>query len=106
MMYVLTASVYNSYMLDRHIERFKQKNAQIALEYESNLDDLKYFQSEAYAEKIAKEQLGLVNRDEEVIVLLKNDISSQSEVQKNEMNALLEYRRLKNQQKWWYYFFN
>lgn len=106
MMYILTASIYNSYMLDRHISQFKQKNQEIAKEYQTNLDNLKYFESDAYAEKIAKEQLGMVNRGEEVIILLNENVISKQEQDKIEAEELLDYRRRTNPSKWWYYFFS
>lgn len=105
MIYILTASIYNGYMLDRHIARFKVKNEEIAKEYKNNLDNLKYFESNAYAEKIAKEQLGLVNQGEEVLILLGDNSNSETEQELVENEEITEYRRMKNPQRWWYYFF-
>ncbi|MBU2524895.1 septum formation initiator family protein [Patescibacteria group bacterium] len=105
MIYTLTNSVYTSYLLDRHIDSFKNKNEEITAEYQSNLDDLNYFESDAYAEKIAKEQFGLIRPGEEVIVLLDEEVVSETEVSIKEADSIKKYRRLSTPGKWWYYFF-
>lgn len=106
MTYILTTSIYNSYLLDRHIENFREKNEEIAERYRNNLSDLQYFRSDTYAEKVAKEQFNMVNPGEEVIVLVDQQVNVRAEELVTQEESLKEYRRMSNPQKWWYYFFN
>ena len=69
LLYTLTKSVYQSYQIDLHIQSFKHENDLIAEENKQKEADYSYYSSDAYIEKIAKQNLGLVNPGEEVIVI-------------------------------------
>lgn len=69
MLYALTVEMYQNYQIDRHITAFEAKNDTLKRENAEKIQDLQYFTSEAYIEKIAKQNLGLINPGEEVIVL-------------------------------------
>lgn len=69
LLYSLTKNVYNSYQVDKYIERFENENAQILEENRRKTADYLYYTSEEYIDKIAKQNLGLVNPGEEIIVL-------------------------------------
>lgn len=73
LVYSLTKNVYNGYQVDKYIEEFETKNAQIELENRQKTDDYLYFTSDEYIDKIAKQNLGLVNPGEEILVL-SNDV--------------------------------
>src|SRR3989338_10942700 len=69
MLYNLTVTIYESYQIDRHIKNFETKNTQLQEENLKKLEDYKYYTSEAYIEKIAKQNLNLVKPGEELIII-------------------------------------
>lgn len=80
LLYSLTKNVYNSYRVDRYIEAFRAENVAIEEENRRKTENYLYFTSEEYIDKIAKQNFGLVNPGEEVIILapdiLQDDVSS------------------------------
>lgn len=105
LLYSLTKNVYNSYSVDQYIETFENENAAIEEENRQKTEDYLYFTSEEYIDKIAKQNLGLVNPGEEVIIL-SPDLLEVSEVSSEE--RLGDYAKdagLSNRAKWWQFFF-
>ncbi len=68
LLYALAANVYQGYQIDYHIQNFQEENRKIAELNQKAADDLLYYTSNEYLEKIAKQNLGLVNPGEEVVV--------------------------------------
>lgn len=102
----LTVSVYRGYQIDQVIKQFEQDNNRIADDNRKKSEDYDYFTSSNYIEKIAKQNLGLVNPGEEVIVLpaSSTDQTSTSSAQNRQESA--ELMDLSNDQKWWLFFFD
>ncbi len=101
----LTVSVYRGYQIDRVIADFESENRRIESENRQKSEDYEYFTSSNYIEKIAKQNLGLVNPGEEVIIL-----SNQAPVTDG-LQSLQDERDsnlagLSNGQKWWVFFFD
>lgn len=71
LMYAVTLSVYKNHQIDRHIKLFYEKNAQLEDENLRIQQDIEYVRSTAYIRKIKKQNEGLVNPGEEVIVVPK-----------------------------------
>lgn len=69
LLYSLTKNVYNSYQVDKYIETFESENYQLETENKQKMQDYLYFTSEEYIDKIAKQNLGLINPGEEVIIV-------------------------------------
>ena len=106
LLYTLTKSVYQSYQIDQHIADFKKENDLIAQENKQKESDYSYYSSDAYIEKIAKQNLGLVNPGEQVIIIpitADNSISAPAD-QKQSDTANIQ--ALGNPQKWWKFFFD
>lgn len=108
LLYTLTKSVYQSYQIDQHIESFKMENDLIAQENKQKEADYSYYSSDAYIEKIAKQNLGLVNPGEQVIVIpnsvtAANDLTGGANDTANNASGILS---LPNSQKWWKFFFD
>src|SRR3989338_10453417 len=80
LLYSLTKNVYNSYSVDKYIETFEHENAEIEEENRQKNEDYLYFTSEEYIDKIAKQNLGLVNPGEEVIILSPDVLNSEEVV--------------------------
>ena len=102
----LTVSVYRGYQIDQVIKQFELDNNRLADDNKKKAEDYDYFTSPNYIEKIAKQNLGLVNAGEEVIVLpsTSTDQTKTSKAQDDQENPnLLD---LSNDQKWWLFFFD
>jgi cell division protein DivIC len=69
LLYTLTVSVYKSYQIDLIIKDFESENNRIAEDNKKKTEDFEYYTSTNYIEKIAKQNLGLVNPGEDVIVI-------------------------------------
>jgi cell division protein FtsB len=106
MLYNLTVSIYDNYQIEQHIAEFQEKNEELALENEQKLEDFQYYTSEEYIEKIAKQNLGLINPGEEVIIIPDEDFIILSEDE--DVAALSEQLRESwpMPKKWWKWFFS
>ncbi|MBI5754514.1 septum formation initiator family protein [Candidatus Peregrinibacteria bacterium] len=108
LLYSLTRNIYNSYQVDQVIESFQKENATIEEENRKRIEDYLYFTSEEYIDKIAKQNLGLINKGEEVIVLAP-DSTKPTENGDNAGNdqagVLTKRSRMSNPQQWWDFFF-
>jgi len=105
LIYSLSKNVYNSYKIDKYIETYKQENMLIDSENKNKSEDYLYFTSNEYIDKVAKQNLGLINPGEEVIVLspdllLNDEILSDIE---NSDEVAVELESVPSQ--WWNLFF-
>ncbi len=105
LIYSLTKNVYNSYQIDKYIEAFEKENADIEEENRQKTDDYLYFTSEEYIDKIAKQNLGLVNPGEEVIILSPDVLSEGIVINEEELADYVEYSGMSNAEQWWSFFF-
>jgi len=107
LLYTLTVSVYKSYQIDQHILNFKKENDEIAEQNRQKEADYSYYTSDAYIEKIAKQNLGLRNPGEEILVIGNDEMSG--DVSDDAQNALednVTVKPLSNPQRWWKFFFH
>lgn len=105
LVYSLTKNVYNSYQVDEYIETFKEENARIEAENKQKSEDYLYFTSEEYIDKIAKQNLGLVNPGEEVIILSPEVLDEEINEDVALNDDVARYSGLSNSEKWWQFFF-
>lgn len=107
LLYTLTVSVYKSYQIDQHIKNFEAENARIEEENRRKSEEFEYYSSDAYIEKMAKQNLGLINSGEEVIIIPSADVKSTGlvggETGTDDGNAA---GGKENPQKWWKFFFD
>lgn len=103
--YSLTKNVYNSYKVDQVMESFETENALIEEENRRKIEDYLYFTSEEYIDKIAKQNLGLVNNGEEIIVLSSENSNTLSEENSEEDVGVSKRSRMSNPEQWWNFFF-
>lgn len=104
MLYALTVEIYKNYQIDQHIENFEKENQALELQNVQNVEDLQYYTSDAYIEKMAKQNFGLMNPGEKVIIL------TQGAQQNGQQNTDIsgnpsEIQYLSNPKKWWRFFF-
>ena len=113
LIYSLTKNVYNSYVVYKYIGDFEKENSLLADENRRKTEDYLYFTSEQYIDKIAKQNLGLINPGEEVIIISPESLGYEttagdstginSEDTSVEDAVKLELRS--NPQSWWDFFF-
>lgn len=106
MLYNLTVSFYENYQIEKHIQEFESRNEALRLENAQKLEDFQYYTSEEYIEKIAKQNLGLINPGEKIIVLPDEDLvilmeDAESAILAEELRASWS-----NPKKWWKFFFS
>lgn len=108
LLYSLTKNVYNSYQVDQVIESFQRENALIEEENRKKNEDYLYFTSEEYINKIAKQNLGLIDKGEEVIILTPDvvkQLNSDDESIDDGVGGLSRRKRMSNPEQWWDFFF-
>jgi len=105
LLYSLTKNVYNSYQVDKYIESFESENQLLEQENNQKMQDYLYFTSEEYIDKIAKQNLGLVNPGEEVIVVTPDLPSLTTEDGTENLEDLAKKPEPTNPQKWVEFFF-
>lgn len=106
MLYNLTVSIYENYQIEEHIADFKERNAALQEENQQKMDDLQYYISDEYIDKVAKQNLNLINPGEKVIVIPDEDLIVLS--QDEDTAALSEQIResWSTPKKWWKFFFS
>src|SRR3989338_1637677 len=103
MIYGLTVSIYQSYQIDQHIAGFEEKNEKLREENLKKLEDYKYYTSEAYIDKIAKQNLGLVNPGENVIVLNQGESTGLPQIEEQMIAKQRSMANWSNAKKWWHF---
>lgn len=73
LLYSLTLAFYKSHQIDIYIEDFEKENQRIEEENNNLISEFDYVTSESYIDKILKQNKGLVNPGEEVIIIASND---------------------------------
>jgi len=107
MFFALTTSIYRDYKLESGIEKFKQDIDNLAVDARQKPEDVKYFQSEQYKDRYAKESLNLLNPGEKLIIIPEEQrVVEQGPVQfaTDKFNPLSVLGKNKPTQ-WWDYFF-
>ncbi|MBU1446518.1 septum formation initiator family protein [Patescibacteria group bacterium] len=72
LLYSLTLAFYKSYQIDIYIKDFERENERIDKENTALFDEYDYVTSDAYIDKILKQNKGLVNPGEDVIIIASN----------------------------------
>ena len=110
LLYILTVSIYKSYQIDIHIKNYEAENERTAAENRKKSEDFEYYSSNTYMEKMAKQNLGLVNPGEEVIIIPKSSTSNNGVIGDNNpvsaSNTSETQVSVNNSQRWWKFFFD
>ncbi len=109
-LYMLTSlaiTEYKNYNIEKYIAQFELSNQELSLENDKLQTQFDYFTSKQYQEKIAKQNFGLAKPGEKVLVVMEDDLISDSEKFKQELTAqkIDFYVSLPNFQKWFYFYF-
>ncbi len=106
MLYKLTVSIYENYQIDSHIATFEAKNAELAAENLDKIESYQYYTSDQYIEKIAKQNLGLINPGEKVIVITEEDNNTILEAEYEQAQTLAMQNSWSTPRKWAEFFLN
>lgn len=69
LLYSLTVAFYKSHQIDVYIQDFERENRRIEEENKKLIEEFDYVTSEAYIDKILKQDKGLINPGEDVIII-------------------------------------
>jgi cell division protein FtsB len=106
LLYSLTKNVYNSYQIDSYIDDFESENSSLEDENRQKTDDYLYFTSPEYIDKIAKQNLSLVNQGEEVIILSPDVLNVETGSSDLEEGGFAVYGGQSTASQWWDLFFS
>lgn len=106
MLYVLSTSLYKSYQVDRFIAQVEKENLKLEESNTALIEDYEYYRSDAYREKIAKQNLGLVAPGEEVIILAKEPDQDRTLEERTAESARQYYEQMSKPKKWFRFFFD
>lgn len=101
LIYSLTLAFYKSHQIDIYITDFEEENQRIEEENRRLVDEFDYVTSTAYIDKILKQNKGLINPGEEVIVIASNDsVLLDEEINQFEEVGKRDLEKLTNTEKW------
>jgi len=102
--FALATSIYRDYKLDMNIEDFQSQIDSLAELAGQKPKDVKYFQSDEYKDRYAKENLNLLNPGEKLIIIPDEEqvVKSEVVVERYDYSNVL---KLPNRNQWWEYFF-
>lgn len=106
MLYNLTVSIYENYQVEKHIEEFQARNTELKAENDQKLADFQYYTSPEYVEKVAKQNLGLINPGEQVVVIPDEDLIVLSQDAEEQRVAEQIRASWSTPKKWWKFFFS
>ncbi len=75
----LMVTEYKNYKIENYIAQFELENQHLTLENQELQTQFDYFTSSEYQEKIAKQNFGLAKSGEKVLVIMEDDLTSDSE---------------------------
>lgn len=107
MFFSLAVSIYHDYKLETEIESFEGEIDNLADRANQKPSDLKYLQSDEYKDRYAKENLGLLNPGEKLIILPDPDQNVEQgpvELMTDILSPDSVLNKPNNRQ-WWEYFF-
>ena len=98
LLYLIGNTLYENYQVKKEVKDLEM--AIIELEENNRVltEEISYYKTASYVEKIARERLGLMKEGEKVIVIV-------PEAQSTVVDSGGEVNNLPNYLKWWNYFF-
>jgi len=105
LLYSLTLAFYKSYRIDIYIKDFERENERIEKENAFLIDEFDYVTSDAYIDKILKQNKGLVNPGEDVIVIASNTGKTEGSDFNYDSFGQRDYSSMSNIDKWQLFIF-
>jgi cell division protein FtsB len=101
--FALATSIYRDYKLERNIGDFQNEINKLAELAKQKPSDVKYYETSQYKDRYAKENLGLINLGEKVIIIPKEEPKTAVAPEALPTPNLVLLRPIHEQ--WWEYFF-
>ncbi|MBN1494260.1 septum formation initiator family protein [Candidatus Peregrinibacteria bacterium] len=108
LLYSLTLAFYKSHQIDVYIANFEDENKRIEAENKKLIEEFDYVTSEAYIDKILKQDKGLINPGEEIIVIASNSAATENKESVFDLDKFgqKDLSKLTNLQKWKIFIFD
>ncbi|MCD6109315.1 septum formation initiator family protein [bacterium] len=100
LLYSLTLAFYKSHQIDIYIEDFEKENERISQENKKLAGEFDYVTSDAYIDKILKQDKGLINPGEDMIVISSDPLLGEKTNTDNETSSKRDLNNLSNIDKW------
>jgi len=101
LLYSLTVAFYKSHQIDVYIQDFESENQRIEEENKKLIEEFDYVTSEAYIDKILKQDKGLINPGEDLIVIASNPTNQDDQTGVNfDEFGKRDISKLSNLEKW------
>lgn len=97
MFFIVGKISYQNYTINQRINSLKSEVVSLEKDNKELRDNIEYYKTDAYKEKVARQRLGLKMPGESVVVIVPEE---EGEEEKNEV------KRDSNPQKWWNFFFS
>jgi len=101
----LARLIWKNYQVNQKIESLKKEITQLEEENFELRNEINYYKTNSYKERLAREKLNLQKPGEIVIVITQPEEDKFSSVQKKEIKNKEKKLSGPNWQKWWNYFF-
>ena len=107
LLYSLTVAFYKSHQIDVYIQDFERENTRIEEENKKLIEEFDYVTSEAYIDKILKQDKGLINPGEDVIIIASNPETQDDQTAINlDKFGKRDLSKLSNTEKWRIFIFD
>jgi len=101
LLYSLTVAFYKSHQIDVYIQDFERENTRIEEENKKLIEEFDYVTSESYIDKILKQDKGLINPGEDVIIIASNSETQDDQTAINlDQFGKRDLSKLSNTEKW------
>ena len=101
LLYSLTLAFYKSHQIDIYIEDFEEENLRIEEENQKLIEEFDYVTSESYIDKILKQNKGLINPGEDVVIIAANGLNGEDgDLYDFDSLGKRDLDKLSNIQKW------
>lgn len=102
--YSLTISIFHNYQVERTIEDYYAREEELLALRESELEKLQYFKTPQYDDKISKQDLGLYQEGEQVLIIPDEDLIILSTEEEQEESSQAARTRWSNPMRWYKFF--
>lgn len=106
LLYSLTLAFYKSHQIDIYIEDFEKENERIAEENRKLVEEFDYITSEAYIDKILKQNKGLINPGEDMVIIASTPLLGEEQAVKEFENMSNNLDGVSNVDKWKIFIFD
>jgi cell division protein FtsL len=102
----LAKETYRNYQIQKEIQTLEKEISRLENDNENLANLIKYFETEAYQEREARQKLGLQKEGEKVVIITEEEIESQETIQEsNEPEEEIAEEEISNLRKWWNFIF-